>query len=116
MEYSVKDRASGRVVARFRGAGAVARVAELDTDLYEILDGWLELERDDAVTLADVRRERNRLLELHAWKVRADSPLSDDSRAAWMAYLCALQAITKDLADHADVTWPVEPDGWSYAP
>lgn len=56
-----------------------------------------------------LKAERNRLLETARWAVMPDSPLSEPSRAEFMAYLAVLNRMTVDCADPTTWVWPEAP-------
>jgi len=57
-----------------------------------------------------VKLERNRLINESIWATdSATTPLSEDSRAEFCAYIQALHRITIDFACPADVVWPTLP-------
>jgi len=61
----------------------------------------------------ELRRRRNRLLEVTDWRASSDITMSDE----WKSYRQALRDITKDLTDSdvvadkffEDLKWPSEP-------
>lgn len=57
-----------------------------------------------------VRQQRNHKLDSFRWTVMPDSPLTEANKAEWLAYLKALQALTKDLVDPDEVVWPQQPE------
>jgi hypothetical protein len=58
-----------------------------------------------------VRNQRNTLLMESDWTQAADSPLSDDDKAAWVTYRTNL----RNLSDHAN--WPeLLPEDWPTKP
>ena len=58
-----------------------------------------------------VRNQRNTLLMESDWTQAADSPLSDDDKAAWATYRTSL----RNLSDHAN--WPeLLPEDWPAKP
>lgn len=54
--------------------------------------------------------ERNRLLDQNRWAIMPDSPLSEASRAEFMAYLTVLNRMTVDCVDPTTWTWPEAPN------
>lgn len=58
---------------------------------------------------AQVRAERDGLLNRSDWTQSPDSPLSTAQKTAWAVYRQALRDVTKQ-ADPAAIKWPVEPD------
>lgn len=110
----------GKVVARRRSSqGRVdAWKAEVGdaSDAVVIADEWLELPKDRPADLSTIRRERDKLLNLHRWTVMPDSPLSAKSQLEWLGYLKALHQVTVGLDDPAKVTWPIAPVGYEYFP
>lgn len=66
--------------------------------------------RPDVALLA-VREERNRRLAASDKYVLPDFPLSEDVKAAWLAYRAALRALPNDqpVATLATVVWPSPP-------
>ena len=57
-----------------------------------------------------LKAERLRLLEQSRWAVANDSPLSEASRAEFMAYLTVLNRMTVDCVDPTTWTWPEAPN------
>lgn len=58
-----------------------------------------------------IRKQRNTLLMESDWTQAADSPLSDDDKAAWATYRTNL----RNLSDHAN--WPqLLPEDWPTKP
>jgi hypothetical protein len=55
-----------------------------------------------------VRAERNKRLTASDWSTLADVPMSDETRAAWMAYRQALRDVTSQT-DPLAIEWPVPP-------
>jgi len=78
----------------------------------------------DVVTLSQkdchdlwIRRERDQRLFVSDWTQGADSPLSDEDKAAWATYRQALRDMTTtyaDVSDPADITWPLYPGEPAY--
>lgn len=58
---------------------------------------------------AEVRNRRNDLLDAWRWTVMPDSPLTAEEQAEWLAWLKALQAVTKGVEAPRDVAWPEQP-------
>lgn len=56
-----------------------------------------------------LKAERNRLLDQNRWAIFPDSPLSEASRAEFMAYLTVLNRMTVDCADPTTWAWPEAP-------
>lgn len=56
-----------------------------------------------------LKAERLRLLETWRWTVANDTPLSEASRAEFMAYLAVLNRMTVDCADPTTWAWPEAP-------
>jgi len=67
----------------------------------------------DANNLSEVRNQRNQLLSQSDWTQMADSPLSDEQKAAWAAYRQQLRElpanISADVKNWFDVNFPVRP-------
>jgi len=57
---------------------------------------------------AEVRSRRDTLLAASDYFMLPDSPLTDEQRAAWVAYRLALREITEG-SDPAAVQWPIPP-------
>ena len=60
-----------------------------------------------------VKNQRNaKLADVASWMAtdKEASPLSEDSRLEWVAYVQALQRITVDFPGPGKVTWPTEPE------
>jgi len=58
---------------------------------------------------SDVRGERAVRLAMCDWTQAADSPLSEEAKAAWAAYRQALRDITATAPDPESVVWPPAP-------
>lgn len=58
---------------------------------------------------ADLRAKRDALLAACDWTQIADSPLSDEVKAAWRTYRQALRDLPENTQDPAVVSWPVAP-------
>lgn len=52
-----------------------------------------------------LRADRNRMLDLWAWTIRADSPLTADCRAAWAEWFIAMNQMTVS---------GIEPESWHF--
>lgn len=56
-----------------------------------------------------VRAIRDKLLTLCDWTQAADSPLSQDQRAAWATYRQALRDLPSVYSGEGAIPWPVAP-------
>jgi len=67
----------------------------------------------DANNLSEVRNQRNQMLAQSDWTQMADSPLSDEQKAAWAAYRQQLRELPTNILagieNWFDVTFPVRP-------
>lgn len=78
------------------------------TDLDPVAIQLLELKESEG--LADrARVTRTRLLALSDWTQVADSPLSQETRAAWATYRQALRDISQQEGFPHTITWPTQP-------
>jgi len=59
----------------------------------------------DTRKAAQVRQERDQLLQQTDWRAGSDLTLSDD----WRAYRQALRDVSSQTGFPNDITWPVEP-------
>jgi len=59
-------------------------------------------------TWAEIRRTRDTLLKMSDWTQAPDSPLTEEKRAAWIAYRQALRDLP-ETTDINNVVWPQEP-------
>ncbi|WP_338669789.1 tail fiber assembly protein [Pseudodesulfovibrio methanolicus] len=59
---------------------------------------------------ADVRSQRDTLLDECDWTQVADAPLTTEQVAEWTTYRQALRDIPQQEGFPAEVTWPVEPE------
>ena len=64
---------------------------------------------DLAVRTEAARAERDARLLACDWTTKADVPMSEARRAAWLAYRQALRDVPQQ-AGFPDVGWPVPPD------
>ena len=88
------------------------------TQSWQWLDGSTaptisEIQAVQTVALADeewseVRRKRQVELRFTDWTQQADSPLSDEDKAAYLTYRQQLRDITTQ-SDPFNITWPVAP-------
>ncbi len=56
-----------------------------------------------------LKAQRNSLLDSNRWTIFPDSPLSEASRAEFMAYFTVLNRMTVDCADPTTWVWPATP-------
>lgn len=57
-----------------------------------------------------LRADRNRLLDLRAWTIRADSPLTADCRAEWAEWFITLNQMTVSGIEPESWHFPNEPE------
>ena len=69
-----------------------------------ILSGW------DGPTGQTLRADRNRMLDLWAWTIRADSPLTAGCRAAWAEWFIAMNQMTVSGIDPESWHFPNTPE------
>ncbi|MGE4195154.1 MAG: tail fiber assembly protein [Pseudodesulfovibrio sp.] len=69
---------------------------------------WI-VDQSSPVLAAAVRDERDRLLAACDWTQMPDSPLDDDTQAAWTAYRQALREVPEQPGFPVSVEWPAEP-------
>ena len=68
-------------------------------------------EVDYNFTATGVRENRDKLLSESDWTQAADSPLSQDDKAAWAAYRQALRDIPEQPGFPHDILFPTSPKG-----
>jgi hypothetical protein len=61
------------------------------------------------VSLAELRLQRDELLQITDWKILPDSPLSEAETLLWADYRQELRDITEGYTPVADPVWPVAP-------
>ena len=68
-------------------------------------------EEQDAVVAASKRATRNQLLSDSDWTQMADSALTDEAKALWVAYRTALRDLTahENWPNLANDDWPTKP-------
>lgn len=76
-------------------------------EIIEVSDS--EKSRIDGPLSARVRENRNKILERSDWTQAADSPLSAEKKAEWVAYRQALRDITEDPGFPVYNNWPAPP-------
>ena len=59
---------------------------------------------------ANLRTERNALLDSSDWTQYNDSPLDDEAKTDWASHRQLLRDLPEATADPADPTWPVAPE------
>lgn len=64
--------------------------------------------------MANLRRERDRLLTQCDWTQMPDAPLNEAQREAWRAYRQQLRDLPETITDPADILWPEPPTGESH--
>jgi hypothetical protein len=57
----------------------------------------------------EIRLERVGILDMTAWTIMPDSPLSEECKAAYLAYRITLNRLALDFTNAADVVWPEAP-------
>lgn len=96
----------------------IVREVWIDAKTGESGVRWVEIpvlteaeaaQQDALVREAEARAERNARLLACDWTTNTDVPMSDERRAAWVAYRQALRDLPQ-LAGFPDVDWPVPPD------
>ena len=102
-------------VFRFQDDGMVEDFVKGHQVLLEELSGPIAANAEYPEAVKDkaniVRNQRNTLLMESDWTQAADSPLSDDDKAAWATY----RANLRNLSDHAN--WPeLLPEDWPTKP
>lgn len=76
----------------------------------EAWDGWKAEQPDPAVALAaEVRTQRDALLTACDWTQMPDSPLDEETKAAWATYRQELRDVPQQEGFPETVTWPEEP-------
>jgi hypothetical protein len=67
----------------------------------------------DAMNFSQLRNQRDQLLTQSDWTQMADSPLSDEQKAAWAAYRQQLRElpanILADIENWFDIVFPTRP-------
>lgn len=76
-------------------------------DQADLDAAWADVQT--ATAWAQVRAQRDGLLEDCDWTVLADAPLTAAAKTAWKAYRQQLREIPQTYDDPADVVWPVAP-------
>lgn len=61
----------------------------------------------EAIAAAEIRAERDRLLDASDWTQAADAPVD---QAAWATYRQALRDVPQQAGFPQNVTWPTEPE------
>lgn len=59
--------------------------------------------------LNELRQQRNELLDAYRWTVMPDSPLTEESKTEWLAWLGQLHTLLIDVVDAASVVFPPKP-------
>lgn len=115
MDVSVRERATGWVVARKRGTPeAIKRfAAKYDKSVYAVEEGYQPLHKPP-LDMNSVKAQREQLIRRYEWTVAPHSPLTAASQREWMNYLKALHKVTKNVTDPRQVVWPVAPEGFDY--
>lgn len=83
----------------------------LNADIEVNYDKWLKFAKDKEYDVIGnkIRSERNHLLALCDWTQNADSPLSNEQKAAWATYRQALRDVPEQPGFPYDVVWPTQP-------
>ncbi|MCX7284411.1 MAG: phage tail assembly chaperone [Novosphingobium sp.] len=81
------------------------------TQRLDIETGEIVAAAPRAPLLHELRQQRNEMLDAWRWTVMPDSPLSESSKAAWLAWLRALQAVLQDVTPEqtAGFAFPDQP-------
>lgn len=74
--------------------------------LTAIVDAGVRGELD---TSDPIRAARDKLLSLTDWTQFADSPLSQEQRAAWATYRRALRDLPSAYSGEGPIPWPTAP-------
>jgi hypothetical protein len=97
------------------------KVREQVTDAAtgETSERWIDLpdvvSEADGIALAtdraraDARVERTRRLSDSDWTTKSDVPMSDERRAAWLAYRQALRDVPGQTGFPEAINWPAAP-------
>ena len=76
----------------------------------EAWEAWKAEQPDPSVALAaEVRAQRDAMLTACDWTQMPDSPLDEETKAAWAAYRQALRDVPQQSGFPENVTWPEEP-------
>lgn len=111
IEATLIEKASGKPF----GHVTVPRVSDLaayETDEVEVARGGhqeLDPPRTDEVEKIRAANEHMDRLERLAWTIRADSPLTPQNRAEWLAWLRAARKAVGNADDPREVKLPPEP-------
>lgn len=83
----------------------------LNADIEVNYERWLQFAKDKECDVIgnEIRAERNRLLAESDWTQGADSPLSNEQKAAWATYRQALRDVPEQPGFPYDVVWPTQP-------
>jgi len=84
----------------------------LKAQIEEKTAEWLEYAKQEEhnATAAEVRRERNTLLDGTDRTQIADAPIPDERRAEYVAYRQKLRDIPEQKGFPYEVEWPISPD------
>jgi len=80
---------------------------EMTDDEVAEREAWRDAADQD---LGKVRSERNVLLAKCDWTQVADSPLTDEKKAEWVAYRQDLRDLPAAYSRVSQVVWPTPPD------
>ncbi|WP_417261685.1 tail fiber assembly protein [Celeribacter sp.] len=97
--------ANGDHVNTIRVEEALADDFTPDGGSYEVIDTTAS---DSERLLIQIRAKRDILLDATEWRVNADNSLSEEDRAAWVAYRQALRDFPATV-DLAAIVWPEPP-------
>lgn len=83
----------------------------LNADIEVNYERWLQFAKGKECDVIgnEIRAERNRLLAESDWTQGADSPLSNEQKAAWATYRQALRDVPEQPGFPYDVVWPTQP-------
>ena len=81
----------------------------------EAWEAWKAEQPDPSEQLAvEVRAQRDALLAACDWTQMADSPLSEEEKAAYQAYRQALRDVPQQEGFPETISWPEEPKTGSF--
>lgn len=127
MMYTIYEVATGKIVSvgtyrperiqAYLEEGQAAYEGEVDTSIFDrIVDGEPVAAVSAFDAQAHARTMRNIALQGSDWTQGADSPLSDDAKAAWRTYRQELRDFPTVVTDCTSVTeveglMPIKPGG-----
>lgn len=81
----------------------------VDTHMVDVDTGRVVARPAPAPTLNEIRQQRNELLDSYRWTVMPDSPLTEECKQEWMAWLGELHRLLLNVTDAAAIVFPPKP-------